>query len=70
MADEYIPFERLSDATKLKIVDAALKRRKPGLQDLVNAVKNLMIEVCKKTIAVTVDGKLTEVKSMNNILKQ
>ena len=56
----YLTFEKLAPATKLKVFEKAILNRVDE-QELVNGVKALLLEECKKLIYVIVDGNITEV---------
>ena len=61
MAEQYITYEKLSEQTRLKVIESALLSDDPEVQDIINGMMDLINIECKKTISVLVDGKLTEV---------
>ena len=61
MTEQYITYEKLSEPTRLKVIESALLSDDPEIQDIINGMKDLINKECKKTISVMVDGKLTEV---------
>ena len=58
---DFIPYEKLSEGTRLRILESALSNSDSEFEDVIRTMKDLIIKECKKTISVVVNGVLTEV---------